>query len=54
VPLRVTIGERGLKDGVVELRDRKTGQVDRIPVGNAAGEVRKRVEEALRKLSPSD
>jgi len=53
VPLRVTIGEKGLKDGMVELRDRKTGQIDRAAVGEAAGECRKRVEEALRKLSPS-
>jgi len=53
VPLRVTIGEKGLKDGIVELRDRKTGQTDRVPAGDAAGECRKRVEEALRKLSPS-
>jgi len=54
VPLRVTVGEKGLKDGVVELRDRKTGQVDRVPLGNAVAESRKRVEEALRKLSPTD
>jgi len=53
MPLRVTIGEKGLKDGVVELRDRKSGQVDRVPSGEAASECRKRVEEALRKLSPS-
>jgi prolyl-tRNA synthetase len=52
VPLRVTIGEKGLKDGIVELRDRKTGQVDRVPSGEAADECKKRVEAALRKLSP--
>jgi len=54
VPLRVTVGEKGLKDGVVELRDRKTGTVDRIPVGGAVDEVVRRVEEGLRKLSPTD
>ncbi|HXL15783.1 MAG TPA: proline--tRNA ligase [Methylomirabilota bacterium] len=53
VPLRVTIGEKALRDRVVELRDRRTGQVDRVPFGEAAAECRKRVEEALRKLSPS-
>jgi len=53
VPLRVTIGERGLKDGVLELRDRKTGHTDRVPVGEAAEECRKRVGEALTKLAPS-
>jgi prolyl-tRNA synthetase len=54
VPLRVTVGEKGLKDGMVELRDRKTGQVDRVPVGSAVADAEKRVGEALRKLSPSD
>ncbi len=54
MPLRVTIGEKGLKDGVVELRDRKTGNIDRVPVKDAAGECRKRVEEALRSLSRTD
>ena len=53
VPLRVTIGEKGLKDNIVELRDRKSGQVDRVPVGDAAAECRRRVEDALRKLSTS-
>ena len=53
IPLRATIGEKGLKDGVVELRDRKTGQVDRVPSGEAAGEIRNRVEAALRRLSPT-
>ena len=53
VPLRVTIGEKGLKDGVVELRDRRTGHTDRVPVGEAAEECRKRVREALTKLGPS-
>ena len=53
IPLRVTIGEKGLKDGVVELRDRRTGRIDRVPVGEAAAECRNRVAEELRKLAPS-
>jgi prolyl-tRNA synthetase len=51
IPLRVTIGEKGLKDGIVELRDRKTGTTDRVPVAEAAAECRKRVGEALTRLS---
>ncbi len=51
MPLRVTVGDRGLKEGVVELRDRKSGVVDRVPVGNAVEECRRRVEEELRKVS---
>ena len=53
IPLRVTIGEKGLKEGAVELRNRKSGQIDRVPLAEAAAECRKRVEEALRKLGSS-
>jgi prolyl-tRNA synthetase len=53
IPLRVTVGEKGLKDGIVELRGRKTGQVDRVPLAEAAAECRKRVEEALTRLASS-
>jgi prolyl-tRNA synthetase len=35
MPLRVTIGARGLKSGVVEARVRKTGEVSEIPVDDA-------------------
>jgi prolyl-tRNA synthetase len=51
IPLRVTVGEKGLKDGVVELRDRKTGEVERVPVGDAVEACRRRVDEELRKFS---
>jgi len=50
-PLRVTVGEKGLKDGVVEIRDRATGATDRVPIADAVESIRKRVEEGLRKLS---
>jgi prolyl-tRNA synthetase len=51
MPLRVTVGEKGLKDGVVELRDRKTGTVDRVPVAGAVEACRRRVGEELRRFS---
>ena len=48
VPLRVTIGARGLKEGKVEIRDRATGQVTKVAAGEAAdwltGEVRSRLD----------
>jgi prolyl-tRNA synthetase len=50
-PLRVTVGEKGLKDGVVELRERETGEVERVPVAEAVERCRERVREGLRKLS---
>ncbi len=31
MPLRLTVGAKGLKDGIVELRDRRTKEVTRIP-----------------------
>ena len=51
MPLRITVGERGLREGVVELRDRKTGAVERVPVGKAVEASDARVREELRKLS---
>jgi prolyl-tRNA synthetase len=47
VPLRVTIGEKGLNEGIVELRDRKSGAVEKVPVGEAALRCALRVAEAL-------
>ena len=51
IPLRVTVGEKGLKEGVVELRDRRTGVVEKVPVQDAAGAVARRVRDDLTKLS---
>lgn len=39
VPLRITVGERGLKKGLVELRERKTGSVREFGVDRAAQEI---------------
>jgi prolyl-tRNA synthetase len=30
MPLRLTVGAKGLKDGIVELRDRRTKDVQKI------------------------
>ena len=35
MPLRVTVGDRGLKSGIVEVRVRKTGEVSEVPVADA-------------------
>jgi hypothetical protein len=34
LPLRLTVGERGLKKGVVELKVRRTGEGGEIPLNN--------------------
>jgi prolyl-tRNA synthetase len=39
IPVRVAIGERNLKDGNVEIKDRKTGVVSLVKLSEAAGAV---------------
>jgi prolyl-tRNA synthetase len=39
IPYRVTVGPRGLADGVVEVQRRSDGSVDSIPAGEAASVV---------------
>jgi len=40
VPLRVTVGAKGLEKGCVEVRWRRDGKMEEIPVGNAAQKIR--------------
>jgi prolyl-tRNA synthetase len=40
LPLRLTIGSRALKEGVVELKARKTGEELRVPPSEAASRAR--------------
>jgi len=44
VPLRVTIGGRGLKEGVAEFKWRQAAAPDKVPVGEAAARIAKLVE----------
>lgn len=44
VPLRVTVGERGLNDGVVELQARRETEAAKIPVGSALEQVLAKLE----------
>jgi len=39
IPFRVTIGAKGLDKGVIELRTRRDGKTDEIPVAEAAGRI---------------
>ncbi|AFM01391.1 prolyl-tRNA synthetase [Desulfitobacterium dehalogenans ATCC 51507] len=47
-PLRVTVGSKTLANGEVELRDRKTGEVQLVKVGELASRVQGMIGEALR------
>ncbi len=39
VPLRVVVGDKGLKDGVVELKSRKTGEITKVALNDAVRSV---------------
>jgi len=43
-PLRITVGKRGLADGVVEVRARAGGEEERVPLGDAPAAVRATLE----------
>ncbi|MCA9607870.1 MAG: proline--tRNA ligase, partial [Myxococcales bacterium] len=47
VPLRVTIGDRGLKEGTLELKARTADAADKIPVEGAAARIAEAVREQL-------
>ena len=39
IPLRVTVGKRGLADGTVEITERATGETRKVPAGDVAAQV---------------
>ena len=41
IPLRITVGKRGLADGVVEFTDRASGRTAEVPLGEAVAEATK-------------
>ena len=41
MPVRVTVGAKGLKDGIVELRDRRTKAVERVKPGEVVDALRR-------------
>jgi prolyl-tRNA synthetase len=47
IPFRVTIGKRGLADGVAELTDRATGETVKVPLDEIAEHARKAVAHAI-------
>ncbi len=53
LPLRVTIGERGLAAGMIEFRERATGERSDIPVEEAFTTVLKRVTQGCDRQSPA-
>ncbi|MDD3845077.1 MAG: proline--tRNA ligase [Syntrophorhabdaceae bacterium] len=46
IPLRITIGERGLKEGIVEIKRRDRKEFEKVPAAEAAGRIINYVEDA--------
>ncbi|NRA28651.1 MAG: proline--tRNA ligase [Parvularculaceae bacterium] len=51
LPFQIVVGPRGLKEGELELKIRKTGEKTSIPVDNAATHIIKLVQEELQLLA---
>jgi prolyl-tRNA synthetase len=43
IPYRVVIGEKNLKEGLVEIKVRKTGVVDKVKVSEAVEAIAKKI-----------
>jgi prolyl-tRNA synthetase len=39
IPVRVTVGKKTLEDGAVDVRDRASGEEQRVPIGDLAGTI---------------
>jgi prolyl-tRNA synthetase len=39
IPVRVTVGKKTLEDGAVDVRDRASGEEQRVPIGDLAGAI---------------
>ena len=52
VPLRITIGQRALQQGQVEVRERRTGDLRRVPKDHAVEAIGQAIEHLSAPLSP--
>jgi len=47
IPLRVTIGAKGLEKGIIELRRRRDGKTDEIPLADAVKQIKSIISQSL-------
>lgn len=52
IPIRITVGEKGLSRGVVDIRLRATKEVREVPVERAVQETRELIEREMAKYEP--
>jgi prolyl-tRNA synthetase len=45
VPIRITVGERGMKEGIVEIRLRETGETTKVAINAAVDRATEMVQE---------
>ena len=50
IPIRITVGRKSLKDGLVEVKNRDSDEVQKLPPEKAIEDVRSRVHDALAQL----
>lgn len=53
IPLRVTLGEKNLKKGLVEIRNRRTGEVTLVKKVEAVSEIRKLIDQEMKAVIPN-
>lgn len=46
IPLRVTVGSRGLKEGLIEITERATGDVEKVPPDQVVEKIKKRIQDS--------
>ena len=51
IPIRITVGDRGLREGTVELKVRRTGALENVPVAAASDRVRRLLAELIPAVS---
>ena len=52
VPIRITVGERGMKEGIVEVRLRESGETTKVETGKAVDLACEMVSDEKKKLEP--
>lgn len=50
-PIRVTVGKRGLADGIVEVLDRANGEVEKVPPADATNKIKQMLQQKYHALA---
>jgi len=53
IPLRVTLGEKNLKKGLVEIKKRRTGEISLVKKDEAVSKIRELIDQEMRAVVPN-